>query len=339
VRPPFFSILLLTIVAAGAARADETPREAAAGHYARGIDLAKQGRYEAALEQFNYAYIKSPHFAVLYNIGQAQIALGRPLEAITALSKYLRDGAEQVPLSRREQVQAQINLLESRIAELTIDTDTVGAVIRVDGREVGRVPLFQPIRLAAGPHTVTATLANGAEITRSVLLGEAERQRLQIDLANVPPAAKPAPTAAPTVVGESPALLVRPATPRAPRTETMRHTAYLVAGAGVLAGGAAVSVYLVNRDTLADWQAANERLKQQNPGTVAYQMQARETNDLASSLKTANHAILGLSILGGALVAAGVTLYFVDRGERRRTGELSIAGGPGTATVAWSVRW
>lgn len=97
----------------------EDPRTAVADHYARGTELAGQGLYAAALEQFNTAYTASPHFAVLYNIGQAQMALRRPLEAIEALTKYLRDGADQVPLSRREQVQAQIGLLESRLRRVS----------------------------------------------------------------------------------------------------------------------------------------------------------------------------------------------------------------------------
>jgi len=154
--------------------------------------------------------------------------------------------------------------------------------------------------------------------------------------------AKPAPAPGPTVVVESPTLLSQPAAPPAPpapRTETMRRTSYILAGAGVLAGAAALGIYLANRDTYADWQAANEGLKTQNPGTVAYQTQAMETNELASSLKTANTAILGLSILGGALVAGGVTLFFFDRAERSRTGELSLGGGPGAASVGWSMRW
>src|SRR5690349_18009259 len=116
-------VVLFATLAASTSRGDEDPREAAGARYARGIDLANQGLYEAALEQFNAAYATSPHFAVLYNIGQAQIALGRPIQAIEALSKYLHDGADQVPLSRREQVRAQIGLLESRLAELSIATD------------------------------------------------------------------------------------------------------------------------------------------------------------------------------------------------------------------------
>ena len=120
--PRCLALLLLLVVASSPAAhaAAGNPRELAAAHYRRGIDLAKQGLYGEALEQFNQAYAKSPHFAVLYNIGQAQIALGRPLAAIGALTTYLRDGADKVPLSRREQVQAQIALLEASLAELTI---------------------------------------------------------------------------------------------------------------------------------------------------------------------------------------------------------------------------
>ncbi|HEY8925712.1 MAG TPA: hypothetical protein VIU64_15100, partial [Polyangia bacterium] len=224
-------------------RAAETAREAAAADYARGIALANDGLYEAALEQFDSAYTKSPHFAVLYNIGQAQIALGHPLEAIAALTKYLHDGADQVPLSRREQVQAQLGLLEARIAELTITTDTPRVVIRVDGHEVGRAPLFQPIRLAAGPHAISATTPAGAEVTRTVLLGEGERQKLELALASAAPARKPGPAAAsapppatapapPAPVPPPPAPLVSSPPAPAPRSSSLRWASYALGAAG-----------------------------------------------------------------------------------------------------------
>ena len=130
------ALVLLASVVPRAGQAEEDPRAQAGAEYARGIQLAEQGLYAAALEQFKSAYGKSPHFAVLYNIGQAQMALGRPIEAIEALTRYLRDGADQVPLSRREQVQAQIALLEGRLAELSVTTDRSGALVTVDGREV-----------------------------------------------------------------------------------------------------------------------------------------------------------------------------------------------------------
>jgi tetratricopeptide (TPR) repeat protein len=339
------ALLVFAIARAEPSRAED-PRTAAAGHYARGIDLAAQGLYAAALEQFNAAYTASPHFAVLYNIGQSQMALGRPLEAIEALSKYLRDGADQVPLSRREQVQAQIGLLESRLAELSITVDRVGAVVRVDGRDVGSTPLFQPIRLAAGAHTVTVSIPNGPQLTRDVPLRESERQTVALTFgvvlrpaastAGISEASDTSPLAGPLILSAS------AGPPREPwyfHGKTMRRMAYVLTGVGVLCAGTAVGVYLANRGKYDDWKTGNAALQGDMMGSAAYMAQAASNNALASSLSDANHAIVGLSIAGGVLAAAGVTLFFVDRAHRRETGQLSFGVGDRSANVGWRWTW
>jgi len=340
VRSALLAVLVSLACLSGVARADDPARAAASAYYSKGLELANQGQYEAALDQFANAYTKSPHFAVLYNIGQAQIALGRPLEAIAALSKYLRDGAEQVPLSRREQVQAQVALLESRLSELTVTTDMPGAVIRVDGHEVGTAPLFQPIPLAAGSHTVTARLANGAEVVRAVVLGEAERQKLELELAGVPPPPPPSTTPAP-----APPPLLTPAAPPVhvdevppPRGPAMRRSSYVLAGTGVLAGAAAVTVYLAYRGKYQDWKAGVAQVPNLTAGSPEYYHQIETNNRLADSLTTANHLVLGLSIAGGALVAAGTVLFLIDRHERQG-GTPMLSWNDGVATLGWSGRW
>lgn len=348
-----FGALSTTLFSTGMGRlchADETPREAAAAHYARGVELANQGAYQAALEQFNDAYGISPHFAVLYNIGQAQIALGHPLEAIEALSKYLRDGAEQVPPSRREQVQAQLSLLDARIAELTIVTDTPGAIIRVDDHQVGTAPLPQPLRLVAGAHTVVATTAGGGEVTRTVLLGEAERRTLELALATVGPDRKPPPLAPQTAppppeppAEAAPTEVLPPAAAPGRAGLAMRRLAYVLAGAGVLAGGGALGVYLWNRGRYQEWQRGDALLRDPMVGPNIRRRQIDIDNDLASTLTTANRVVLGLGIAGGTLLACSATLFLLGREERNRAGELSFAwggwGGDAIASVAWRGRW
>ena len=116
--PRSFRWLLTLLCLLGVARpgwADD-PRGSARAHYARGLELASQNGYEAALREFNEAYAISPQFAVLYNIGQAHVALGHSLEAIEVLSRYLRDGQDRLPPGRREQVQAQIAHLRADLA-------------------------------------------------------------------------------------------------------------------------------------------------------------------------------------------------------------------------------
>src|SRR5689334_11974849 len=99
--------LALSLGLSAPAYADEDPRKAAGAHYQKGLELANRAEYRAALDEFNAAYAASPNYAVLYNIGQAEVAIGRPRQAIESLTKYLRDGGEQVPANRRQQVELQ----------------------------------------------------------------------------------------------------------------------------------------------------------------------------------------------------------------------------------------
>jgi predicted Zn-dependent protease len=56
------------------------------------VALARSHAYAEALSAFQRAYEIAPHFSVLYNIGQALIALERPTEAVAALDRYVEEG-------------------------------------------------------------------------------------------------------------------------------------------------------------------------------------------------------------------------------------------------------
>jgi len=82
-------IVVVLLLGGGQAQAaaDESMTEAARAQFAHGVELADKGDFQGALQAFSDAYTASPLFAVLYNIGQAQVALGRPLEAAATLSR------------------------------------------------------------------------------------------------------------------------------------------------------------------------------------------------------------------------------------------------------------
>ena len=173
--------VLLLLGWAQTASADEA-RAVAGAHYARGLELAKSGAYEGALQEFDAAYTISPQFSVLYNIGQALVALDHPTKAIEALGKYLSEGKEQVPEARRQKVQAQLASLSARLAALSITTDRPGASISIDGRDVGATPLKDPVRVDAGTHTIAVKMDGVPVLFRIAILRAAERQTLQLDV-------------------------------------------------------------------------------------------------------------------------------------------------------------
>ncbi len=341
--------------------ASQEAREAARGHFAQGLERAGQADYEGALREFTEAYALSAHFAVLYNIGQAQIALGHPLEAVETLSKYLRDGQEQVPSDRRLQVQAQVELLQFLFAELTVTTDRPGALIFIDGREVGRTPLYQSVRLPAGTHTVSAVVQGMAPIVRSVTIAHGERQVVNLAMPATPavaakdtgapaPAQTPAPASGAGKATEGRARSEPDLTLGTPSSgRTLPALAYAAVGIGVALGGAALAVYLGNRGRYQDWEASNAALEN-DKGAIDHYAQQTANNRLADSLTRDNHLVAGLSIAGGALVAGGLTFLIHDRLRGGRegaraddsTGAFGLTWaqqGSASGAISWSKRW
>jgi hypothetical protein len=176
-------ITLVTVIAAATtAFADDDPQNLARTHFRRGLELVDEGAFEQAALEFQRAYELMPNFAVLYNTGQAYAAAGKPVEAVSALTKYLEEGGPKVPAPRRAEVLAEIQRQSTRVAEITIVVSQSDATVRVDGKEVGKSPLGAPIRVGAGEHVVSVARV-GYTTSESTLtvIGE-EKRRLVVEL-------------------------------------------------------------------------------------------------------------------------------------------------------------
>ncbi len=300
--------------------ADEPMAETAKGQFDRGLELAGKGDYQGALQSFGDAYLASPNFAVLYNIGQAQVALGRPLDAAASLSRYLQEGQGNVSAERRRQVEEQIKLLESFMVELDVTTEPY-ATISVDGRRVATTSPSEPIRLTAGTHKITATVDQSAPSTPATT-----------SLAKA--AECPAATTSRALQDQPPAK------PARARSAVRTALPYALAGAGVALGAGALGVYLWKRGDYEQWQAGEAALQKETPGSATYQARAADNQRLAGSLTAANHTILGLAIAGGVLVAAGGSLYLFDWSSARKSTGFSVAwAGGSSVTAGWGGSW
>jgi hypothetical protein len=338
-RLPAFLLLLTTLGVTAPAGAEEDPRQAARRHYEQGVALSNAADYAGALEQFRQAYAKSPNYAVLYNIGQAEAVLGHLLEAIAALSRYLKDGGTEIPEARREEVKAQLAALEARLAELTVTTEHTGAVVRVDGRDIGRTPLYEPIRLSPGRHVII--LSDGERTqTATVEIREAERRTLTLTLPDRPPA----PAAAPTP--EAPPAPPAPVRPSSRRDEPERGTStqgifgFGLAGAGVVVGGTALAHYLWNRGRYGDWKGEHAAL-QADRFVTGYRERQIANNELARSIERASRVSFTLAVAAGALATTGAVLVLTDSKaedalESTRGFSLAWTGGREAAASVWT---
>jgi hypothetical protein len=148
---------------------DVSSNEEARHHFQQGLEQARSGDLVAALHEFESAYSARPHFAVLYNIGQAHATLGRPVEAVTAFERYLVEGGEQISTARRAEIEQLIAKNRKRIGQLHIVTAAPEETkIWVDGKELPGASLAEPVALAAGTHDIVYSISNGSPTAEQV---------------------------------------------------------------------------------------------------------------------------------------------------------------------------
>jgi hypothetical protein len=170
--------------APAAPNADATKE--ASERYMRGLELYGQAEYVLALIEFERAYELVPNYKVLYNIGQVRIQLSRYAKAREALEAYLEQGGDQISQERRQQVQADLQMLAERTARLSIVTTEPGAEIVMDGDSVGTSPLSEPLLVDAGEHNVEVRKSGFETWTGRVTLAGRDERSLPVTLVATP---------------------------------------------------------------------------------------------------------------------------------------------------------
>jgi hypothetical protein len=170
---------------AAAPPADEAARQEAAERFRRALALFDEGNMEAALIEFEAAYARMPSWQVLYNIGACHRALGHPVEAVDAWERYLREGGDEVPEARREELAAALEEQRGRIGTLLVRTNVEGARVTIDGVAVATAPLEEPLRLAVGSYRVGVEAAGWEGPVRRVVIAGESREVLDVLLERV----------------------------------------------------------------------------------------------------------------------------------------------------------
>lgn len=179
------------ILVCRSAAAQEAPneKERARQHFQDGLKRAQAGELRSALEAFQAAYAASPHFSVLYNIAQTQLALSQPAEATQTFERYLAEGGTSVPPARRREVQAVMAKAREqagearstpeaastapaaskpRAGQIQIQCATPDMAVFLDGVAVGQTPLAKPLLADLGPHRIRIERPGYASSERSL---------------------------------------------------------------------------------------------------------------------------------------------------------------------------
>jgi len=233
--------IALTTLPAGSQPAAPTKeaRDEAKSRFLKGLDLFKEGDYQAALIEFRRANELAPNYNVLYNIGQVYFQLTDYPNALMSLERYLKEGGDQVSAKRREEVQKDIDKLRARIANLDITTNVPEVDIAIDDISQGRTPFQKPLMVGAGRHRITASKEGFRSVTKVIEVAGADSLKIPLELqeqrSNTPPPPATTGTSWATTLRREPGTCAggRPAAargdlvePRAPLPGPARHRAH-----------------------------------------------------------------------------------------------------------------
>jgi hypothetical protein len=291
-------VLLAAIAAPAPAWAQAKPAKTedldeARTRFQRGVDLYKEGSYDAALAEFTKAYELAPNYRVLFNLAQVQSERHDYVAAVKFFEKYLSQGGADIPPDRRDQVAKELSALRGRVTQMTVQVDVEGAELVVDGSVAGTLPLTEPVLVSAGVRQIQVRKSGYETASRTETIAGGEAVHFDFKLTPLPVAAAAAPAASSSPLHSSDALEPTPVAER----PSMVPFWVTLATTGVLAGGAVTFGVLAN--------SANGKLDRQlnafpgNPGQI---------NDTRSEVK--RDALISDILTGAAVVSGGLCIYF-----------------------------
>jgi tetratricopeptide (TPR) repeat protein len=189
------------------ARAQDGETEVARQRFLEGVRHYDQKEYEKARLAFLQAYLLKPHRAVLLNLAQSELKAGRYAEAAENFAKYIR---ENPTADAMDHAKAAFEEARQKVGEVNIEVNATGAILNVDGADVGKSPLPYAVYVMPGRHTVRATSKSGSSADES--LEAVAGQHVYVTLA-LPEGSRMSP---PVAAVTPPAAAANPSAPSAP---------------------------------------------------------------------------------------------------------------------------
>ncbi|WP_438019373.1 PEGA domain-containing protein [Sorangium sp. So ce315] len=273
--------------APASADAAQRSRDADAA-FARGKELYRLGKLDAAYEAYRTAWSLKQSYDIAANLANTELQRGMKIEAAEHLAFCLRSFPATGNPAQHEQVRAQFRAVRKVVGSIVVKANVDGAEVTFNGTAVGHTPFRHEVFVKPGAIAVEARLAGHepARVTLEVPAGETNTADLALQ-----PLERPAPPAPPATPprAEAPALAPREgADAVGPRPEVLI-AGGAVAGAGVVAG-VILTVLAVGRDGDAD--ARREALvREAGPAACAVDSPRcaalRDTLEGAADLKNA----------------------------------------------------
>ncbi len=129
-----------------------------------------------------YNLSKNPRF--LLPLGLAFAEAGRPLDALDALGRFLKE-SPTLPDQKRREIGGKLGVMLDQVAgTVTVEASRQNAQIKLDGRVIGMSPIDTPLRVSPGRHEIQMVPAptdpsSGATVVVDIKPGEQKAIKLE----------------------------------------------------------------------------------------------------------------------------------------------------------------
>jgi hypothetical protein len=299
-----------------------------------GIALRKQNHDAAALEKFRQAHAIEPTARALAQIGLAEYALGKWVEASQHLREALEAKADQWIEKNRATLAQSLTKVDEHVGTLEILGGPGGATVSIDGVARGTLPLVRPLTVAIGTVTIELTAGGYAPMRRTTVIRAREMTREFFEAAPVTPAAGVATPAGPgpiSTTGSAPGLA---GADTEPASGSSRRMPLIIGAAGVAAVALVLGVV-----EHASWQGKVSSFESMGCGIDLPQRGGGN----CSTLYDDGHRARTFAFVGygaaAAFAGAAAVLYFTDPARSRKPARLACAIHAGSPGLACAVRF
>jgi hypothetical protein len=309
------SLIVLAILAqASPLNADPQSKAQAQALLGQGTKLYEQGDVAGALEKFNAAFAAYPSPKLMFNIGQANRDLSRPVEAMEALEKFL-EGAPDASPETIADANKSVAELRKKLGKIRVDCETPGAEVSVDGKSVGLTPLPDLIWTTPGRHQLTASRAGATPAIENVEVAAGSVNSVTMRLL---PLATPVIAAPVPVPKPAPEVKLETAPPPSDASQGWwlgRKWTWIAAGSTVLLAAGAITAGMLMQSKFDSLNGSCGSASGKTTGCSQSEI------DSVSSRQTMANVFWGLT--AAAAVTTGVLFYV----ERRPVTVAPMAGG------------
>lgn len=186
--------------------------ESLTGEAKRDYDAAKllfaDGDMAGAAAKFQHAYDVSKDPRLLYNVAVCEKNQRRYFRVQVLLQRYLREMGGSLSTQDRTNVEETLTAIKSFVSTLKLNVQDEGAVVMIDGEEVGRAPITQPIPIDLGRRTIRVTKPGFLPYEKTIDVAGGTEIPLDVSLVGVPQVVREGPGRIAVVAGEGDSIYV-----------------------------------------------------------------------------------------------------------------------------------